>query len=141
MADDETLTAPPSDARARELWMQHAIGYELMRRMRQYALDKIAATASDEAKAEAARAVENALFGLMELVDGFYPPLGNETHVFTVDLVGRLVQRATGEVVALQSLRDGDGACMGLHLWLDRDFSPSPVTKAAAFAASAPGWP
>lgn len=136
--EEVTLTPLPSDTRARELWLQHAIGVELMRRMRQYALDRIPAAASEDARQVAVRAVDDTLYGLMQLVDGFAPPLQNDAHKLFVDVVGRLVDVATGKVVAAQSLHDGDGACMGVHLWLDRAFEPAPATPIPPFTPRAP---
>ena len=115
--------------------MQHAIGYVVMAQMREYAVERIPSDASREARQLAMRVLDHALFGLMEICDGYNVPLRNPTHEFTVDLVGTLRRRDDDTVVATQSLYEGEGACMGVHGWLDGDFGEEPpVLRAQRFA-------
>ena len=136
----EHLTVLPQDPRGRELWMQHAIGYVLMRQMREYALSAVPADAEPEVKRVAMRVLDTALFGLMEIVDGYNLPLRNDAHLFRVDLVGTVHARDDNGVVASQSLADGDGACMGVHSWLDGDFGDLPPIEQIQRFAPQSDW-
>ncbi|WP_143448515.1 hypothetical protein [Kineosporia sp. A_224] len=132
----DVLSEVPDEARSRELWMQHAIGYVLMAQMREYAVARIPQDASIEARQLAMRVLDHALFGLMEICDGFNGPLRSPTHEFSVDLVGTLRRSDDETVVARQTLFDGDGACMGVHGWLDGDFGEAPpAQQVQAFTA------
>lgn len=130
----DVLSEVPEEARSRELWMQHAIGYVLMAQMREYAVATIPQEASPEARQLAMRVLDHALFGLMEICEGYNGPLRSSTHELTVDVVGTLRRSDDETVVARQSLFEGDGACMGVHRWLDGDFGDvPPVQQVQAF--------
>ena len=114
--------------------MQHAIGYVLMGQMRECAAATIPQDASPEARQLALRVLDRAVFGLMEICDGYNAPLHNSTHEFSVDVVGTLRRRDNQTVMATQALGGGAGACMGVHMWLDGDFGDlPPVVEPQAF--------
>jgi hypothetical protein len=136
----EHLTALPQDPRDRELWMQHAIGYVLMRDVREYALSAVPVDAEPEVKRVAMRVLDKALFGLMEIVDSYNVPIRNGPHLFRVDLVGTVQARDDNTVIASQSLADGDGACMGVHSWLDGDFGDLPPVEQIQRFAPQSDW-
>jgi hypothetical protein len=126
----EHLTDVPDSGRSRELWMQHAIGYVLMTQMREYAVTAIPEDATSEARQLAMQVLDRALFGLMEICDGYNGSLRSETHELRVDVVATL-RRSDDTLVASQTLGDGDGACIGIHLWLNGDFGDPPPVRPA----------
>lgn len=114
----------PEQPRERSLWMQHMTGALLMTEVRQRVLDELPADLSEETRAVACKAVDDTLYCLMMLVEGVVAPACDASGGidFEVDLVGRLVDSGTGKVLHTESLRDGDGACMGLTGWLEGDY-------------------
>ncbi len=128
-ASDFRLTNPPDAPRARELWLQHAAGFILLSNIREYALGEIDQGASTEARNAAAKAVDDALYGLMMLVDGVTGGLRNPEYEVDVSLVVRLLSRGEEADTLVQEidLRDGDGVCMGFHGWKLGDFGDEPV--------------
>ena len=114
----------PEEPRERSLWVQHRTGLLLMTEVRQRVIDDLPADLSDETRAVACKAVDDTLYCLMMLVEGVVAPARDASGGidFEVDLVGRLVDSGTGEVLHTESLRDGDGACMGLTGWLEGDY-------------------
>ncbi|WP_088286641.1 hypothetical protein [Kineosporia sp. A_224] len=136
----EHLASLPADARSRELWMQHTIGYVLMLHMREYAAATIPDDADPDARRLAMRVLDHALFGLMEICEGYNLPLRNGTHEFEVDVVGRVRRRVDDSVVASQTLGDGDGACMGFHFWVDGEFGDQPPVERVRQFAPQSDW-
>jgi hypothetical protein len=55
------LVEPPSERRARELWLQHAAGFIFFEDVRRYAMEGIAPGLSDEAHAAAKKAIDDAV--------------------------------------------------------------------------------
>lgn len=125
----EHLTDVPDSGRSRELWMQHAIGYVLMTQMRESAAATVPEDATREARQLAMQVLDRALFGLMEICDGYKGPLRSEMHELRVDVVATLRRSDDHTLVASQALGDGDGACMGVHLWLNGDFGDAPPVQ------------
>ncbi|MDO5084557.1 hypothetical protein EII34_02495 [Arachnia propionica] len=104
--------------------MQHRTGLLLMTEVRQRVIDDLPDDLGDETRAAACKAVDDTLHSLMMLVEGVVGSPGDESGGidFEVDLVGQLVDSETGQVLHTESLRDGDGACMGLAGWLEGDY-------------------
>jgi hypothetical protein len=124
------LVDPPSPARARELWLQHAAGFIMFEDVRGYALEKIDPALSEEARAAAAKAVDDAVYGLMMVIDGVSGGISNAKYNVYVDFIVRLAKRIDGIDDGLLSevnLRDGDGMCMAYHGWREGDFGKDPV--------------
>lgn len=118
------LADAPEEGRSRELWLQHLAGFILWEEVRGYALSKIAPDLSEEAKAAAVKAVDDALYGLMMVVDGVTGGLKNTHAVASLDLVVRY--EANGHTEAFD-LAHGDGMCMGYHFWKAGNFGEIPV--------------
>lgn len=114
----------PADPGFRSVWLQNMVGRELMTHVRQRTRDELPPDLSAEAREAALRAVDEALYSLTMLVDGIFAPTRDETGriQFQVDLVGRLQDVETGEVLHAESLHDGDGACGWMAGWLEGDF-------------------
>lgn len=95
--------------------------------MRGYALERIDPNLSSEAQAAAQKAINDAVYGLMMVIDGVSGTLRNEQQAVELSVVVSLLNRNSEEVVAEIDLREGDGMCMGYHGWLDGDYGEDPV--------------
>jgi len=109
------LAHPPADDRARELWLQHVAGYILMRDVRRPGLE--------------AFDVDAAVYGLMQVAEGVTGSLHNDCWEVRVRVVVELADRNTDEVHQRLDLYEGDGACTGLHGWIDGDYGTYPITQ------------
>ena len=128
-AFDLKLSEPPSDSRQREIWLQHAIGFILFQDVREYALQQIDPLLNDDAKAAATKAINDAVYGLMMVLDGVSGRLGNESQRVNLRVFAELVDAKSDDVTESLDLMDGDGMCMGFHGWLANDFgAPPPFT-------------
>jgi hypothetical protein len=124
------LVDPPSEPRARELWLQHAAGFIIFEDIRRYAVERIEPGLSDEARAAAKKAIDDAVYSLMMVIDGVSGSISNANHEVFIDFVVRLAKREDSIDDVLLSevdLRQGDGMCMGYHGWLEDDFGTHPV--------------
>ncbi|MDO5065870.1 MAG: hypothetical protein Q4D96_01135 [Propionibacteriaceae bacterium] len=103
-------------------------GFLLMTEVRQRVIDDLPDDLDDETRAATCKTVDHTFHSLMMLVEGIVDSPRDETGGidFEVDLVGKLVDSETGEVLHTESLRDGDGACMGLAGWLEGDYGDLP---------------
>lgn len=129
--DDFELGPVPTDRRARELWLQHAAGFILFEDARAYAVSQIDPALKDEAKAAARKAVDDALYGLMMIIDGVSGGLQNDEHRVSLDVVVRLDRHDSAREAPVDSVHlfHGDGMCMGFHGWREGDFGSSVVAK------------
>ncbi len=121
------LQIPPPGQRELELWLQHAAGRILFEDVRAYALERIEPTLSDEARTAARKGVDDALYGLMMVLDGVTGAIANEALQVELATQVKLTRRESREVVAEVDLEAGDGMCMGYHGWLDGDYGECPV--------------
>lgn len=121
------LQSPPGKKSSFEHWLQHAAGRIIFEDMRGYALERIDPNLSSEAQAAAQKAINDAVYGLMMVIDGVSGTLRNEQQAVELSVVVSLLNRNSGEVAAEIDLRDGDGMCMGYHGWLEGDYGEEPV--------------
>jgi hypothetical protein len=124
------LVEPPSEPRARELWLQHAAGFIVFEDVRRYAMERLEPDLSDEALAAAKKGIDDAVYGLMMVIDGVSGGVSNANNNVFIDFVVRLAKRKESIDDGLLSevdLRRGDGMCMGYHGWLEGDFGGHPV--------------
>jgi hypothetical protein len=126
------LSEPPQSERDRELWLQHAAGFILFEDVRQYAIQQIDPTLSGEAQAAARQAIDNAVGGLMQVIDGVTGGLNNSSHQVYIDFVVRLAPANNDGVLSAVDLRQGDGMCMGYHGWLEGDFGSHVIARRRA---------
>ncbi len=124
-----TLSPPPKDKTDLDLWLQHAAGKLLLDATRERARSKLPADLSDEARAAALQAVDDAVYGLMQLLDGVSDPLSNDECYVTLRTTAELRRSSDDAVLHALDLQDGDGMCMGFHGWVDGDFGDFPVTE------------
>jgi hypothetical protein len=123
------LVDPPSESRARELWLQHAAGFIVFEDIRRYAMELIEPGLSAEAVAAAKKGIDNAVYGLMMVIDGVSGGISNDNYNVFIDFVVRLAKRKQSTDDGLLSevdLRHGDGMCMGYHGWLERGWREGP---------------
>ena len=82
---------------------------------------------AEEARAAAEKGINDALYGLMMVIDGVSGTLANQVQHIELNVQARLVDSQRSNVVAAIDLKDGDGMCMGYHGWLEGDFGAHPV--------------
>jgi len=68
--NDSELAPPPTEPRRRELWLQQAAGFILFEDARSYVRDRIEPGLDGPARQAAERAIDDAFYGLMMIVDG-----------------------------------------------------------------------
>ena len=78
------LGLPPSSQRRRELWLQHAAGFILFEDVRNYAIERLDRALDATARAAALKAIDDAVYGLMMVIDGVSGGLGNAEHLCDV---------------------------------------------------------
>jgi hypothetical protein len=124
------LADPPTEPRARDLWLQHAAGFIIFEDVRRYAIERINPALEGEARAAAEKGIDDAVAGLMQVIDGVTGGLSNAKQTVYIDFIVRLAARGKSEnagVLSEVDLRNGDGMCMGYHGWLEGDFGKHPV--------------
>jgi hypothetical protein len=126
---DFVLGQPPHSEGRRELWLQHVAGFILFEDVRNYAVARLDPGLDATARAAALKAIDDAVYGLMMTIDGVTGGLGNPEHLVHLETEVRLEARKGGaiEPIASLPLRDGDGMCMGFHMWCEGDFGRDPV--------------
>jgi hypothetical protein len=132
---EHELDSAPTASRDRELWLQHAAGFIVFEDIRRYAMEKIDPALTGETRAAVQKGIDDAVYGLMMVIDGVSGGLSNANHSLYIDFIVRLATRGDAEkaekVESEVDLRSGDGMCMGYHGWLEGDFGKNPVVKAA----------
>ena len=98
------------------------VGFILFQDVRDYALQQMDASLKDDEKAAAIKAINDAVYGLMMVLDGVTGSLSNESRRVNLRVLAELVDIETDEVVEALDLMDGDGMCMGYHGWIENDF-------------------
>lgn len=119
---DFKLSEPPIDPRKRELWLQHAVGFILFEDVRDYALQRIEPTLTEEAKTAAKKGIDDAVYGLMMVLDGVTGGLANDSRRVSLRVVAELTDIDTESTIETLDLIEGDGMCMGYHGWINKDF-------------------
>lgn len=123
----QTLATPPTDPRRRELWLQHGAGFILLQDVREYAITRIDPSLDEAARAAAIKGINDAVYGLMMVIDGVSGGLRDGTRALELDVRVRL--RDADAILDDLPLREGDGMCMGYHSWLNGDFGEYPIAK------------
>lgn len=117
---DFPLVEPPTEPRALELWMQHAAGFILFEKVRASGLATLDEDASDVVRASVELAVDATMYALMMQIDGVSGGLRGADR--ELELTFGVELRKNNTMVAEADLRNGDGMCMGFHMWCDGDF-------------------
>jgi hypothetical protein len=124
------LVDPPTEPRACELWLQHAAGFIVFEDIRRYAMERVDPAIKGEARAAVQKGIDDAVYGLLMVMDGVSGGISNARHSVYIDFIARLAARGdsgSGGVLSEVDLRQGDGMCMGYHGWLKGDFGKHPV--------------
>lgn len=121
-----TLAAAPQDPRRRELWLQHGAGFILFQDVREYAISRIDPSLDETARAAVIGGINDAVYGLMMVIDGVSGALRDGTRALELDVRVRL---RDGDATLAELPLDGDGMCMGFHSWLNGSFGEDPVAK------------
>ena len=98
------LQPPPKDPRAFELWLQHAAGCIFIEDIRAYAQENISPELSAEARAAAEKGINDALYGLMMVIDGVSGTLANGAQHVELSVQVRLVDHKPPNAVAALDL-------------------------------------
>ncbi|QDT38448.1 hypothetical protein [Stratiformator vulcanicus] len=117
-----SLTQPPEEPRERELWLQHAAGFIIFEDVRAHARRQVNSELNGSAREAAFQAIDDAVGGLMQILDGVSGTLSNDTHSVGLRVTVELEDVATGKSVSTVDLAEGDGMCMGYHGWLEGDY-------------------
>ena len=119
MAEGLPYSEWPREPHRRWIAAGNAFGAHLVAAAIEYAVDRIPAGADAAARALAAKAARDAVYGAMMLLDGVAASdLGPDARAEYV-LLSRVRSRASGEVAEEFELApDGDGLCMGFHGWV-----------------------
>ena len=128
---DLVLADPPVNGRARELWLQHGVGLIVFHDVRGYAIKLIDPSLSDEARQAAIKAIDDAVYGLMMVIDGVSGAIMGGGRILSLRALARLEQAETSVVEEDFPLADGDGMSIGYHGWLEGDFGEDPVIRRA----------
>lgn len=126
-SSDFELQPYPEEPRSFELWLQHAAGRIVFEDVRSYALQRIGPKVSAEARAAAEKAIDDAVYGLMMVIDGVSGRIANDTHAVELSVAVKLLNREADSVIAEMDLMQGEGMCMGYHRWIDGDFGEDVV--------------
>ena len=124
------LATPPSEPRALELWLQHAAGRILFEDARGYARERIDPSLSDEARAHVEKGIDDAMYGLMMVLDGVTGILTNGQHAVMLSFAAKLVDATApldDDMLVELDLAKADGMCMAYHMWREGDFGVDPV--------------
>ena len=126
---EQTLAQPPVGERELELWLQHAAGLIVFQDIRDYAIEQMDDSLSGESRLAALKAIDDAVYGLMMIIDGETGTLQSETHQVRLNVSVLLTDLETEEISAEVNLLEGDGMCMGFHGWKDGDFGSDAIVE------------
>lgn len=129
---EHELVDPPIEPRALELWLHHTAGFILFQDVRQYAVERIDPALADDVRAAVRKGIDDAVYGLMMVIEGVSGGLSNANHTVHIDFIARLAARSEsgdGDLPLEIDLRQGDGMCMGYHGWLEGNFGKDPVAR------------
>lgn len=125
---EHVLAPPPVASDAQHLWLDHAAGFILFQDVREYALSRLSPTLNEDARKAAEQAVNDAVYGLMMVLDGVTGSLKGEAgRRVELEMFVRL--REGENVVQEHGLSRSEGMCMGFHGWLEGDFGNGPIVN------------
>jgi hypothetical protein len=137
MSTSDFILGPlPISERRRDLWIQHAIGFILFEDVRAWAIKNLDPNLDATARAAALKAINDAVYGLMMVIDGVAGGLRNSEYLVHLQTKACLRRIDSGEITYSLDLAGGDGFCMGYHGWLEGDFGKDPVAVHPMFGCS-----
>jgi hypothetical protein len=103
--------------------MGHLFGKTLMSNVKEHAKEKINSNCSVEERLAAEKAISDTLYGFMMLLDGVIDSSIDKEHGVEFALIARVFDQNTREYLEeIELAPDGDGLCMGIHMWEDGEF-------------------
>jgi hypothetical protein len=127
---EHQLNTPPVDSRTRELWLQHAAGFIIFEDARAYAMARMGPALEPEIREAVQKGIDDAVYGLMMIVDGVSGVLSSATDQVRLSMLVRHFRcKPSGEqeLVSELDLANGDGMCMGFHGWCEDDYGATPI--------------
>lgn len=122
------LAEPPTEVGSRELWLQHGAGLILFEDVRDYACKRLDPELGEDARSAALEAIDDAVYGLMMVLDGVSGILRNERLQIRLRTSVLLEGRPDdADPIAELDFQHGDGMCIGYHGWLEGDFGEAPL--------------
>ena len=119
----EPYASWPEEPESRWVYAGHTFGIHLMKATRDQALKRIPADADEETRRVAAAAVHTAIFGMMELLDGFFRNEIDSEHRVDYVLQAHIRSRDGGPVQeTVEIAPGGDGLAIGFHGWWKNEF-------------------
>jgi hypothetical protein len=116
----------PDEEDARLIYLSHAFGRLFFDVARTPAHQR-AQSLPESVRTEVESIVDDALFAVLGIVDGFYVPIRNDELSLEFALIARVRVRANGEAVdEVELAPDGEDLQIGFHSWLDGDFGDTP---------------
>jgi hypothetical protein len=108
--------------------MQHAAGFILFEKVRAAGLATLDEGASVAVRAAVELAVDETMYALMMQIDGVSGGLRGANRALELKFGVEL--RKDNSKVAELDLRNGDGMCMGFHMWREGDFGEVAIVDA-----------
>jgi hypothetical protein len=105
--------------------MQHAAGFILFEKVRASGLATLDEDASDDVRAAVELAVDATMYALMMQIDGVSGGLRGADR--ELELRFGVGLRKNNTMLAEADLRNGDGMCIGFHMWCDGDFGEAAI--------------
>lgn len=124
--DKLPLSEAPVGEAPLDLWLNNAVGYILVRDVRDYARSCLDPGLSADTRAVALKAIDDALYGLAMVIDGVPEPLENASHRVYLETRVVLAEWRDGQLRELRQVIDQESFCMGYHRWLEGDFGTHP---------------
>jgi hypothetical protein len=124
---DFELASAPTDRRSRDLWLQEAAGFILLRDLKAYAMARLNPELDARSKTIAERAIDDTIYGLMMVIDGVTGAISNEDQTVFLKTLVCCRNAASADMEQVLDLSGGDGMCMGFHRWIAGDFDPAVV--------------
>ena len=128
--DSYTLAPAPESEDDRTRWLEHTAGFILFEDVRGYARARIDPAVTPEVRAQIEKGIDDAVYGLMMIMDGVTGILSNEKEEVSLQFIARHVQsheEGNGMVLAQADLSRSDGMCGSFHGWKEGDFGDAPV--------------
>ncbi|MBS9774562.1 MAG: hypothetical protein KGV59_05330 [Tenacibaculum sp.] len=116
----KTLKNPPENKENRELWLQNVAGVLIFNNIREYAISRINKEITKEQKSEIIKGIDDAIYGLMMMMDGVTGELKNEK--YSVRIEHKIILEEYEKRILELNTLNSDGMCMGFHAWKENDF-------------------
>ena len=111
----------PQDPDARWIEAGNTFGHHLITAARDYARARVGETVTESQRAVAHRAIDDAIYGVMMLLDGVSRTEIDSAHRVEYALIARM-REGSRVVEEIELAPGGDGLCLGFHGWRNGDF-------------------